>query len=93
MPNKKSAVKRVRQNEQRRLRNRAIKHTMSTVFASALKAIDSGDMEAAAPLMRKAQSVAGKTSAKGVMHANKTARKLSRLNQKFNAAKAKAAQG
>ncbi|MBN1518137.1 30S ribosomal protein S20 [Candidatus Sumerlaeota bacterium] len=87
MPNKKSAAKRVRQNEQRRERNRAIKHAMSTTLSRAQKAIESGDLEAASTLVQKAQSVAGKTSAKGAVHPNKTARKISRLTQKFNAAK------
>jgi small subunit ribosomal protein S20 len=84
VPQTKSAKKRVKQNAPRRLRNRAYKSALSTAVKKATAAIESND-PAVAEKVVKAVSVIARTSAKGVIHRNKAARKTSRLTKKLNA--------
>ena len=85
MPNVKSAKKRVKTNEQRRLRNRAARSTLRTAMKNANEAIASGDGEAAAQAAGKALSLIGRTAQKGVIHRNTAARQESRMMKKLNA--------
>lgn len=87
MPQTKSAKKRVKQNARRRLCNRAYKSAMSTAVKKATTAIENNDDKAAEQVDR-AMSIIARTSAKGVIHRNKAARKTSRLAKKLNAAQA-----
>ena len=84
MPNHKSAIKRVRQNEKRRARNRQIVSTARTYIKRVRAAVDSGNAEeanAALPAAIKALNVA---ASKGVIHRNQAARKISRLTRAVN---------
>ena len=85
MPNVKSAKKRVKTNERRRLRNRAARSTLRTALKTANEAIASGDGEAAAREAAKALSLIGRTAKKGVIHRNTAARYESRMLKKINA--------
>ena len=87
MPNHKSAIKRVRQNEKRRVRNRQIVSTARTFVKRVRAAVDSGNAEearAALPAAVKALNVA---ASKGVIHRNQAARKISRLTRAVNGVK------
>lgn len=88
MPNKDSAVKRVRQNEKRRLRNRAIKSTLKTVVRKASEAIAAGDAAVTKTALVSAQATIAKSSKKGAIHARKAARITSRLMKRANKAAA-----
>lgn len=89
MPHTRSAKKRLRQTEKRRLRNRAIKKTTKTYIKRFLAAIETGTFEEAEKEFRLAVKRLDQTAAKGVLHKNTVARKKSQLaralNQKQNA--------
>ncbi|MEM8925162.1 MAG: 30S ribosomal protein S20 [Actinomycetota bacterium] len=76
MANIKSQIKRNRQNEKRRLRNRAVRSELRT-YQKAAVASAGGDDEAEA--LRQAIKRIDKAAAKGVIHKNKAARQKSRL--------------
>ena len=84
MPNIKSAKKRLRQNEKRRLRNKSFKSAMRTELKRAEEAIASGDKEAAMASVLVACRKLDKVAQKGVIHANQASRRKSRLMSKLN---------
>lgn len=85
MPNHKSAMKRVRQNEKRRIRNRHIMSTTRTYIKAVRAAIDSGNAEAAREALPKAVNALNAAVTKGVVHRNQASRKISRLTVAVNA--------
>ncbi len=87
MPNTRSAAKRVRQNEKRRLRNRMHKGRARSFVKKALKLIEQGDLDAAEEMVRQAVSALDRAWERGVLHKNTVARKKSRLMRRLNAAK------
>lgn len=90
MANHKSAIKRAKQSEARRLRNRSRKTRMKNVIKSLEEAIAANDRELAMTRLKEAASVIDKTASKGVIHKNHASRRLSRLSQKVNSAFASA---
>lgn len=90
MANHKSAVKRAKQSEARRLRNRMRKTRMKNVIKDVQEAISSNSPELVMERLRQAVSTIDRTAGKGVIHKNNAARKISRLTrrvQDFLAAK------
>jgi len=85
LANLKSAIKRARQNEKRRARNRQIMSRSRTAVRQANRLIAAGDTEQAAEAVRRAISMIDRAAQKGVMHKNKAARQKSRLMARFNA--------
>ena len=86
MPNHKSAEKRVRQNEKRRLINRSHKSKVRTYIKRLRAALDSNKGEDVQNLLPEAISVIDKSVQKGVMHKNAAARYKSRLTVRANQA-------
>lgn len=87
MPNSRSAAKRMRQEQKRRLHNRSIKSAVKTEITKARNAIASGvDPEVAEAAVRAAVSALDRAAKKGVIHKNNAARRKSRLMKLFNAA-------
>ncbi len=82
MPNKKSAMKRVRTSERNRLYNRFWKTRCKTVLKKVLAAVEKGDAAAANVCLNEAQSVFDKAVVKGVVHRNTAARKKSLMTAK-----------
>ena len=80
MANHKSAIKRARQNEIRRLRNRAVKTRVKGIIKDVNAAAQGEDKDAAAKL-KTAQSLIDKAAKKGVLHRKTAARKISRLTK------------
>ena len=78
MANIKSQIKRNRQNEKRRLRNRAVRSEVNTRTKAALEAAEHDD-ESADETLRLAIKRIDKAAAKGVIHKNTAARRKSRL--------------
>ena len=78
MANIKSQIKRNRQNEKRRLRNRAVRSEMNTRTKAALNTAEHDD-EAAAETLSLAMKRIDKAATKGVIHKNTAARRKSRL--------------
>jgi small subunit ribosomal protein S20 len=85
LANSKSAIKRHRQSEQRRLRNRAVRSTGRTVVAKARSAIDH-QLPEGPEQVRLAQRTLDVSVRKGVIHPNNAARRKSRLMKRLNAA-------
>ena len=82
MANIKSQIKRNRQNERRRLRNKAVTSELKTRVKNAVKAAETGD-ETTAEKARLAQKRIDMAAAKGVIHKNAAARKKSRLAKRI----------
>lgn len=87
MANIKSQIKRNRQNEKRRLRNKAVRSDMRTRTKVAVSSAEAGGDDAAEAL-RVALKRIDKAAAKGVIHKNQAARRKSRLVKRAAAAEA-----
>lgn len=79
MANIKSAIKRNKQNEKKRIRNRVYRGEARTYVARARTAIQGKDAEAAKAATLEAISALDKAAQKGVLHKNNAARRKSRL--------------
>jgi small subunit ribosomal protein S20 len=86
MPNHKSAEKRMRQNENRRVINRSNRTKVRTYIKKLRSALDSGQKQEIDQLLPEAISVIDKSVQKGVLHANAAARYKSRLTVRANQA-------
>ena len=82
MANIKSQIKRNRQNEVRRLRNKAVNSELKTRVKGALTAAESG-ADDVVDKQRVAQKRIDMAAAKGVIHKNTAARKKSRLAKRI----------
>lgn len=78
MANIKSQIKRNRQNETRRARNKAVKSELKTRVKRVRQAAADGSAEVA-DLLREAQKRLDMAAAKGTIHKNQAARRKSRL--------------
>lgn len=76
MANIKSAIKRIRQNDKARLRNKAIRSKVATYTKLAFEAVGTDNAEQA---HRDAVKHIDRATAKGIYHKNTAARKKSRL--------------
>lgn len=83
MANIKSAKKRARQSEQRRLRNVSHRSMVRTSLRKVIKAIEAKDKGAATEAFAAAQPLMDRYAARGLIHKNKAARHKSRLNAKI----------
>lgn len=88
MANTKSAQKRIRANERKRVRNQAYRSRAKTAVRKAEQAIFAGQPSQEAVL--EAIRTLDKAAVKGIIHKNNAARRKSRLMKKFNAANASA---
>ena len=84
MANIKSQIKRNRQNEKRRLRNKAVRSELRTRAKSALSAAETG-AENAEEQVRLALKRIDKAAAKGVIHKNQAANRKSKLMRRVGA--------
>lgn len=84
MANHKSAEKRNRQSQVRRLRNRMNRSKMKTEVRKVNEAIVAGSEEQAKSALQEAISIIAKTASKGTIHRNTAARKISRLTKRVN---------
>ena len=81
MANHKSAIKRARQNEIRRLRNKAIRTRVKSIVKEVRTSAGEASGEEMQIKLKTAQSVIDKASKKGVIHNRTAARKISRLTK------------
>ena len=85
MANHKSALKRIRQTEKRRIRNQRIRSGMRSVVKAFRRAVDSGDAEAAREKFTAAERSLRKAAGKGVIARAHADRRVSRLARSLNA--------
>jgi small subunit ribosomal protein S20 len=79
MPNTKSAARRMRNSARRQLHNKSIKSKLKTLEKNYLALAESGDKDKASAALRSITSALDKAAKAGVLHANTTSRKKSRL--------------
>jgi small subunit ribosomal protein S20 len=89
MPNHKSAEKRVRQSERRRLINRNNRTKLRTSIKKLRSTLEDGDGKAASGLLPITVSEIDKAVKKGALHRNAAARHKSRLTVRVTQASAK----
>ncbi|HET7482403.1 MAG TPA: 30S ribosomal protein S20 [Actinomycetota bacterium] len=83
MANIKSQIKRNRQNEIRRARNKGTRSALKTRIKRFLDTVESGDKEASAEAYRGVTKALDQAAAKGVIHKNTAANKKSRLAKRL----------
>jgi small subunit ribosomal protein S20 len=84
--NIKSQIKRNRQNERRRQRNKAVRSALKTDAKKVRSVVAEEGAEAARPALHDVSRALDKAAAKGVVHKRAAARRKSRLARAVNAA-------
>lgn len=79
MANIKSAIKRNKQNEKRRIQNRVVRGSTRTQVKKAKEAMADGDKDTAVLQINEAVKKLDRAVSKGVIHKNNAARRKSRL--------------
>ncbi len=87
MANIKSQIKRNKQNEKARQRNKAVKSSLKTAVRGFREAADKGDAERAGEALRTAYVKLDKAVSKGVIHKNQAANRKSALAKRAAALK------
>jgi small subunit ribosomal protein S20 len=83
--NIKSQIKRNRQNEKRRLRNKSVKSALKTSVRKFNEAAAAGDLDKATSLLRDASRSLDKAVSKGVIHKNQAANRKSAIAKRLTA--------
>ena len=83
MANIKSQIKRNRQNEKRRLRNKAVKSSLKTAIRKFNQTAATGDQDTAVALLRDASRALDKAVSKGVIHKNQAANRKSAIAKRL----------
>ncbi|MBB5080272.1 30S ribosomal protein S20 [Nonomuraea sp. NPDC050547] len=89
MANIKSQIKRNKQNEKARLRNKAVKSSLKTAVRKFREAAEQGNVEEAAAAQRVASRQLDKAVSKGVIHKNQAANRKSAIAKQAAALAAK----
>jgi small subunit ribosomal protein S20 len=82
--NIKSQIKRIKQNEKRRQRNKSTKSALKTAIRKFRQAAEAGDKETAVAAMQAASRQLDKAATKGVIHKNQAANKKSAMASRAN---------
>ncbi|MEJ7774587.1 MAG: 30S ribosomal protein S20 [Nocardioidaceae bacterium] len=82
MANIKSQIKRIKQNDKRHERNKAVKTGLKTAVRKFREAAEAGDKDAATTLSRDASRKLDKAVSKGVIHKNQAANRKSAMAKK-----------
>jgi small subunit ribosomal protein S20 len=77
--NIKSQIKRNKQNEKARVRNKAVKSALKTSVRQFREAADTGDAEKVTQTMQAALTKLDKAASKGVIHKNQAANRKSAI--------------
>lgn len=84
MANHKSALKRARQNEIRRLRNKSVKTRVKNIVKDLRLSASESSKEEALKKLNIAKSDIDRAAQKGVIHKRAASRKISRLSKLVN---------
>jgi small subunit ribosomal protein S20 len=84
LANHKSAIKRARQNEKRRMRNKSSKTRIKNIVKSVRHTVNEKSNEAALAELNIAKSIIDNAAKKGVIHRKTASRKISRLSRLVN---------
>lgn len=91
MPNTKSAKKRLRQNEERRARNRSARTVLRSQVRKVRESVAAGAVDQAQATFQETARKLDKAGASKLIHPNKAARLKSRLSKAIKKAKVKTA--
>lgn len=83
MANIKSAIKRNKQNEKRRIRNRIVRGRTRAYIREAKLELQNENVDVAEKAVMQAVSALDKAAAKGIYHKNNAARRKSRLMKRL----------
>lgn len=84
MANHKSALKRARQNEVKRINNKGYKTRVKKAVKEVRTALSDNSVDQARQSFVKTVSIVQKAASKGVIHRNQASRKISRLATQIN---------
>lgn len=85
MATHKSAIKRAKQSEVRRQRNRAVRTRVKSVVKEVRISLEKQSVEEAQAALQKAVPVIDRAVSRGALHHRTAARKISRLSKKVHA--------
>ena len=85
MPQHKSAKKRLRQSERRRVVNKSVKSNVATQLKAIDKIIKDKKVEVSMAKLKQVMSVLHKSTQKKIMHLNKASRTISKLQKDISA--------
>ena len=85
MATHKSAIKRAKQSEGRRQRNRAKKTKVKGAVKKVRVALESNSLEEAQAALQEAIPIIDKAASKGALHHRTAARKIARLSKRVHA--------
>jgi len=88
LANHKSALKKIRQDEARRLRNKAVRTRYRNLLKAVRAAVEAKDAAQAEEALRAVAPYLQKAASRNVIHQNKAARHISRLTRQVVALKA-----
>ncbi|HEY9161613.1 MAG TPA: 30S ribosomal protein S20 [Desulfomonilia bacterium] len=84
MANNPSALKRVKQSEKRRIKNKSTRSTINTTIKKAFTLLEEKNTDEARATFKTAVAKLDSAVNKGVLNRNTASRKISRLTKKFN---------
>jgi len=84
LANHKSALKRSRQNEIKRMRNKSVKTRLKSIVKDVRLSVSENSKEAALKELDMAKSNIDRAAQKGVIHKKTASRKISRLSKLVN---------
>lgn len=79
--------KRDRQNERRRTRNKSVRTRVHNLSKNFYRAVQRGELERAERLRDESQREFERAASKGVIHPNKSSRKISRIDRALQKAR------
>ena len=84
MANIKSQIKRIKQNEKRRMRNKAVKSSLKTAIRRYNETAAAGETDAVVAELRVASRKLDQAVSKGVIHKNQAANRKSAMAKRVN---------
>lgn len=87
MANHKSAIKKARSDEKRRIRNKGVRTRYRNLIKAVREAVDAKDADQAETALKAAAPYLQRAASKHVIHKNKAARTISRLTVQLQALK------
>ncbi len=88
MANHKSSIKKIKQDEKKRVRNKAVRTRYRNLIKAVRLAVADGEAERAQTALNMATPYLQRAAGKGVIHQNKAARTISRLTKQVQALQA-----
>lgn len=88
MANIKSAIKRNRQNEKRRLRNKPVRTAVRSIIKKTRAAVEGDNLDEARECLKIAERTIAKAARRHLYHPRNASRKISRLHAMVNKAAA-----